>query len=113
MSDGATAWVLVSAALVLLMTPGLAFFYGGMVGRTNVLGIVMQSFCALGVVTVTWTLLGFSLAFDGGHAWLGGLRFVGLGTASTADGVPGLAGMAVPVLAFALYQMMGAIITPA
>jgi ammonium transporter, Amt family len=112
-NEGATAWVLVSAALVLLMTPGLAFFYGGMLRRHNVLGIMMQSFCALGVVSVSWTLLGFSIAFAKGTSWFGGLGFAGLSTSSTIGGVPGYPALAVPVLAFALYQMMGAVITPA
>ena len=110
---GATAWVLVCAALVLLMTPGLAFFYGGLQGRHNVLGIMMQCFCAIGVVSVTWTLIGFSIAFDDGNKLLGGLDFVGMTPSSLADGVPGIPGLAVPVIAFALYQMMGAVITPA
>ncbi len=105
--------MLVSAALVLLMTPGLAFFYGGMLPRNNVLGIMMQSFCALGVVSITWTILGFSIAFGDGNGWFGGMDFFGLATSSTNHGVPGLPGLAVPVLAFALYQMMGAVITPA
>jgi Amt family ammonium transporter len=111
--SGATAWVLISAALVLVMTPALAFFYGGMVRRTNVLGLVMQSFAAIGVVSVTWAVLGFSIAFAGGNEWFGGLHFAGLTPSSTGGGVPGLPGLAVPVVAFALYQMMGAVITPA
>jgi len=110
---GATAWVLVCAALVLLMTPGLAFFYGGLEGRRNVLGIMMQCFCAIGVVSITWALIGFSIAFDDGNGWLGGLGFAGLTPSSLTHGVPGIAGLAVPTIAFALYQMMGAVITPA
>ncbi len=112
-SAGDTAWVLVSAALVLLMTPGVAFFYGGMLRRTNVLGIIMQSFCALGVVSVVWAVLGFSVAFSAGNGWFGDLRFAGLPVARSGDGVPGLPDLAVPLLAFAIYQMMGAVITPA
>ena len=108
--SGATSWVLVSAALILLMTPGLAFFYGGMLRKNNVLGIIMQSFCAMGVVSVGWALLGFSIAFDKGNPWLGGMGFAGLIPASSGGGLPSLA---VPVLAFAFYQMMGAVITPA
>jgi Amt family ammonium transporter len=113
LSAGATGWVLISAALILLMTPGLAFFYGGMLRRNNVLGIIMQCFCALGVVSVVWALLGFSIAFDKGTPWFGGLHFAGLEPSQTDGGVPGLPGLAVPVLAFAFYQMMGAVITPA
>src|SRR5215468_418856 len=91
--SGATSWVLVSAALVLLMTPGLAFFYGGMLPRNNVLGIIMQSFCALGVVSVTWTMLGFTIAFGDGNGWFGGLDFFGLTTSSTNGSVPGMPGL--------------------
>jgi Amt family ammonium transporter len=112
-NEGATSWVLVSAALVLLMTPGLAFFYGGMLRRHNVLGIMMQNFCAIGVVSVSWALVGFSIAFGDGSGVFGGLDFAGLTTSSTSGGVPGYPDLAVPVLAFALYQMMGAVITPA
>ncbi|WP_239312924.1 ammonium transporter [Frankia sp. Cj3] len=112
-NTGATAWVLICAALILLMTPGLAFFYGGLQGRHNVLGIMMQCFCAIGVVSVTWALIGFSLAFDGGNRLLGGLHFAGLTPSSLSGGVPGMPRLAVPVIAFALYQMMGAVITPA
>src|SRR4029453_14286704 len=95
---GATSWVLVCAALVLLMTPGLAFFYGGMLRRTNVLGIMIQSFCAIGVVSITWTLLGFSIAVDDGNPWFGGLDFIGLTPSSTDSGVPGIKALAVPVV---------------
>src|SRR6476620_3465051 len=65
MNSGDTALVLISAALVALMTPGLAFFYGGLVRRKNVLAIMMQSFISMGVVTIIWVLVGFSLAFSG------------------------------------------------
>ena len=76
---GDTAWVLVSAALVMFMTPGLALFYGGLVRAKNVLGTVMQSLIALGVVTVLWVLVGYSLAFGSDHGLLtGGLEYVGL-----------------------------------
>lgn len=110
---GATSWVLTSAALVLVMTPGLAFFYGGLVQRANVLGLIMQSFVAIGVVSVSWALIGFSIAFDDGNGLFGGTTFAGLSTSSTNGSVPGYPELAVPVLAFALYQMMGAVITPA
>ncbi len=78
---GDTAWVLVSAALVLFMTPGLALFYGGMVRSKNVLSIMVQSFFVMGIVTVLWAVVGFSLAFsrDAGGGLLGGLSYVGLG----------------------------------
>ena len=76
---GDTAWVLAASALVLFMTPGLAFFYGGMVRAKNVLGMLMQNYIAMGIIGVLWVLLGFSLAFgDGGNAGLiGNLDFVG------------------------------------
>ncbi len=107
-----TAFVLLSAALVLLMTPGLAFFYGGLVRRKNVLTIMMQSFISMGVVTVIWILVGFSLAYSGDEAGLignfkwAGLTGVGLGPSPTYAPT-------VPFLAFFLFQLMFAIITPA
>jgi Amt family ammonium transporter len=111
-SAGDTAFVLVSAALVLLMTPALALFYGGLVRRKNVLGTMTQSFAALSVVLVQWTLLGYSLAFgpDVGHvtgslAWAG---LSGVGAAPNADYAP-----SIPHAAFAVYQAMFAAITPA
>ncbi len=68
---GDTAWVLISTALVLLMTPGLAFFYGGMVGRKNVLGVLMQCFIILCVISIQWVLFGYSLSFGPGKGLLG------------------------------------------
>ncbi|MDP2166870.1 MAG: ammonium transporter [Thermodesulfovibrionales bacterium] len=109
---GDTAWVLFSAALVMLMTPGLALFYGGMVRRKNVLGTIMQSFIALGVVTIQWVLWGYSLSFGpdvwhliGGLDWLG-LRGVGLEPNPDYSAT-------VPHQAFMIFQMMFAVITPA
>lgn len=106
---GATAWVLASAALVLLMTPGVAFFYGGMVRRTNVLGIIMQSFVTLAIGAVLWVLIGFTLAFAPGNGLIGDLRWAGLvnpsGSVLSAPGVP--------VTVFALFQLMFAVVTPA
>jgi ammonia channel protein AmtB len=78
LDTGATAWVLASTALVLLMTPGLAFFYGGMVRQKNVLGMLMQNFTTMAVVSVLWVLLGFSLAFGSGNGFIGDLHFAGL-----------------------------------
>jgi ammonium transporter, Amt family len=63
MDSGATAWVLISAALVLFMTPGLAFFYGGMVRSKNMLGMLMQNVFAMGLISILWAVIGFSLAF--------------------------------------------------
>mgnify|MGYP006170544985 CR=1 FL=1 len=71
--QGATAWVLISIALVAFMTPGLAFFYGGMVRKKNVLATVMQSFAITCLVTVLWMIVGYSLAFTEGAGWIGGL----------------------------------------
>jgi hypothetical protein len=75
---GDTAWILVSAALVMLMTPGLALFYGGMVRRKNVLSTMMMSFVMLGMVGILWVLYGYSLSFAPGNSLIGGLSFLGL-----------------------------------
>src|SRR4029453_18514658 len=80
MDSGDTAWMLVATALVLFMTPGLAFFYGGMVRSKNVLGMLMQNFFAVGLTAVLWALLGFTLAFGGfgNEGFIGSLDFIGL-----------------------------------
>jgi Amt family ammonium transporter len=107
---GATALVLISAALVFVMTPGLAFFYGGLVRRKNVLSIMMQSFISMGIVTVIWVFGGFSLAFGkdiGGI--IGDLRYFGLNGVGFAP----ILGQHIPALAFFVYQEMFAVITPA
>jgi len=112
---GATAWVLVSAALVLFMTPGLAFFYGGMVRAKNVLGMLMQNFFAMGLISVIWAAVGFSLAFGGHNGLIGSLDFTFL-KGLVHGQLPGYTGdfaLAVPPLAFSAYQMMFAVITPA
>lgn len=111
-NSGDTAFVLMSAALVCLMTPGLAFFYGGLVSRKNVLTIMMQSFISMGVVTAIWFIAGFSLTFGpdiGG--WIGGLDYVflkGVGMAPSETYGP-----TIPFITFFTYQQMFAIITPA
>ena len=113
---GATAWVLVSAALVAFMTPGLAFFYGGMVRGKNVLGMLMQNFFAMGIITVLWALVGFSLAFGGSGGFIGNLDYFALKGLATVQELPGYTGdfgLVIPVLAFFGYQMMFAVITPA
>jgi Amt family ammonium transporter len=113
---GDTSWVLASTALVLFMTPGLAFFYGGMVRRKNVLGMLMQNYVVMGVVSVVWVWLAYSLAFGvdwGGHGLIGTLHFAGLANIDT-QGVPGYAGVTaqtIPPLVFVIFQMMFAIIT--
>jgi Amt family ammonium transporter len=113
----------VSAALVMLMTPGLAFFYGGMVRSKSVLNMLMMNFVALGIVGVLWALYGFSLAFgnDIGGGLLGGGEFLGLSNTvgqlagfAAADGsVPWPGPDAIPLLAFCMFQLMFAVITPA
>ncbi len=111
-SAGDNAWVLMSAALVLMMTgPGLALFYGGLVRRKNVLGTMMQSFILMAVVTVLWAVVGYSLAFSEGTPVVGGLRYAfldGVGSAPNPDYSPGI-----PQQTFMIYQLMFAIITPA
>ena len=111
MNAGDTAWVLVSAALVMLMTPGLAFFYGGMVRAKSVLNMLMMSFIALAVVSVLWVLYGYSLAFgnDVGGGLLGGGNFLG---GANLLGETALVGT-LPMTVFMVFQMMFAIITAA
>ena len=116
MNTGDTAWMLVSTALVLFMTPGLAFFYGGMVRSKNVLGMLMQNLFAMGLVAVVWALVGFTLAFGGfGNGGLiGSLRHVGLsGVGQGLTLGDGTLALTVPVVLFAAYQMTFAVITPA
>jgi ammonium transporter, Amt family len=119
---GSTAWVLVSAALVLFMTPGLAFFYGGMVRAKHVLGMLMQNFFAMGLISVLWAVIGFSLAFGGTGEYIGNLDFVGLkGLGDAATQIPGYVkvdeavdlSLVIPPLLFVMFQMTFAIITPA
>jgi Amt family ammonium transporter len=108
-----TAWVLICAALVLFMTPGLALFYGGMVRSKHVLAMLAQNFATIAVVSVVWALVGFSLAFSGdagGHGLIGNLHVVGLAHAN--EPLPGIH-LTVPLSAFAAFQMMFAVITAA
>jgi len=111
-SAGDNAWMLVSAALVLMMTgPGLALFYGGLVRRKNVLGTMMHSFALMAVVTVLWAIVGYSLAFGEGLPFLGDLRYLflsGVGAAPNPDYAA-----TIPQQTFMIYQLMFAIITPA
>ena len=110
---GDTAWVLISAALVLLMTPALAFFYAGMVRAKNAMAMLAQNYLTIAVAALVWALVGFSLAFGPGDV-LGGLHFAGL--RNMTDAVPGYTGDAaqtIPPLAFVVFQMMFAVITPA
>jgi Amt family ammonium transporter len=116
-SSGDTAWVLTSAALVLLMTPGLALFYGGMVRAKSVLNMMMMSFGALGLISVLWVLYGYTLAFgdDVGGGLVGNLDFAGLEGLLSADPLGGVEGEAagIPPLAFVGFQAVFAIITVA
>ncbi len=111
-SAGDNAWMLISAALVLMMTgPGLALFYCGLVRRRNVLGTMMQSFAMMAAVTLVWAICGYSLVFGEGNALIGDFRYAflsGVGATPNADYAP-----TIPQLTFMVYQMMFAIITPA
>ncbi len=109
---GDTAWILISAALVMLMTPGLAMFYGGMVRSKNVLGTIMHSFIAIALVSIQWVLFGYSLSFGPDiKGIIGSLDWVGLSGVGLAPNAEYAA--TVPHLAFMAYQMMFAVITPA
>jgi Amt family ammonium transporter len=111
-SAGDNAWMLVSAALVLLMTgPGLALFYGGLVRKKNILGTMMQSFAMMGLVTVLWAVVGYSLAFGHGNSFVGGFEHLflrGVGLTPNTDYAP-----TIPEQTLMIYQLMFAIITPA
>lgn len=121
LNPGDTAWMLVATALVLFMTPGLAFFYGGMVRSKNILGMLMQNFFAMGLLAVLWSVVGFTLAFGafGNGGLVGDLSFFGM------DGVTGAVRtlgegstfgplhLTIPLVLFCAYQMTFAIITPA
>nr|WP_293840172.1 ammonium transporter [uncultured Arsenicibacter sp.] len=110
---GDTAWMLVSSALVLLMTPGLAYFYGGMVNNKNVISTMLQSFIAMGVISIMWVVVGFSLAFGDD---IGG--FIGDPTTffmfkGVLDGKPWSLAATIPLVVFAFFQLKFAVITPA
>jgi Amt family ammonium transporter len=113
MNSGDTAWVLASAALVLLMTPGLAFFYGGMVRAKSVLNMLMMSVITIGIVSILWVLYGFSVAFGPtGNGFFGGFSWAGMGEALKPLAANG-ATLTIPNTAFSMFQLMFAIITPA
>jgi Amt family ammonium transporter len=111
-SAGDTAWVLASAGLVMLMTPGLAFFYGGLVRGKNVLGTLMHSFIVIGLMSVLWVVVGYSLAFgpDVGNGFIGNLSYFGLRGVGQE---PGPYSDTIPHQAFMVFQLMFAVITPA
>ena len=112
--SGNTAWLLVSTALVMVMLPGLALFYGGLVRRKNVLSTIMHSFFGLAIVSVVWVLVGFSIAFapdaSGGLGLFGGLDYVGFMNVGLA---PAEGSTGIPFILFAAFQLMFAAITPA
>ena len=112
-NPGDVAWLLTATGLVLLMTPGLSFFYGGMVSAKNVISTMLQSFIALGVISLLWVVVGFSLAFgDSWHGLIGNpatyFMVRGVGAATHPDLAP-----TVPLLLFAMFQLKFAVITPA
>ncbi|HXJ43711.1 MAG TPA: hypothetical protein VNH18_30790, partial [Bryobacteraceae bacterium] len=111
-SAGDNAWMLVSSALVLMMTgPGLALFYGGLVRRKNVLSTMMHSFIMMALITVIWAIAGYSLVFAEGNPFIGGLKYLflnGVGKEPNADYAA-----TIPQGTFMIYQMMFAVITPA
>ncbi|MBI4329413.1 MAG: ammonium transporter [Chloroflexi bacterium] len=111
--SGDTAWVLASSALVLLMTPGLAFFYGGLVRQKSAVNTIMLSFITIGLISVQWVLWGFTLGFGpdlGGLGIVGGLEWLGL---NGVGGEPGPYSATIPATAYMIFQAMFAIITPA
>ena len=111
-SNADNSWMLVSSALVLMMTgPGLALFYGGLVRKKNVLATMMQSFAMMAIITVLWALVGYSLCFGSGNSFIGGLEHIflrGVGSAPDSDYAA-----TIPQQTFMVYQLMFAIITPA
>jgi len=113
-SAGDNAWMLTSAALVLLMTgPGLALFYGGLVRRKNVLGTMMQSFAMMCIVTVIWAICGYSLAFGHGNAFIGGFEHLFLKGVPIVADPQNFYSATIPEQTYMIYQLMFAIITPA
>ena len=109
---GDTAWMLTSAALVLFMTiPGLFLFYGGLIRSKNVLGMLMQNFIMVGIITIQWVVIGYSLAFANGTSFLGGFQWAGLSGVGAMPNADYAA--TIPHQTFMFYQLMFAIITPA
>jgi len=109
MDSGHTAWMLVATALVFFMTPGLAFFYGGLVRAKNLVNTIMMSFMSIAIVSIVWVLWGYSLAFGTGNAFIGDFSHLGLSGVSFASSE----GDDIPPLLFVAFQMMFAVITPA
>lgn len=112
-NSGDTAFMLIAAALVLLMTPGLAYFYGGMVNRKNVISTMLQSFIAMGVITVIWIVFGFSLAFGDSIGGVIGNPMTFFMFNGVLDGKPWSLAPTIPLALFAFFQLKFAVITPA
>jgi ammonium transporter len=112
LNSGDISWMLISSAMVLLMTPGLAFFYGGMVKRKNVLNTMMSSVLCMGLASILWVLIGYSLSFSGDFAGIIG-NFKWFGLSGVDSNAPGPFAATIPNLCFTIFQMMFAIITPA
>lgn len=112
-SSGDTAWMLAAAALVLLMTPGLAYFYGGMIDTKNIISTMLQSFIAMGVISVIWIVVGFSLAFGTSQGGIIGDPTTFFMFKNVLDGAPWSLAPTIPLVLFAFFQLKFAIITPA
>jgi ammonium transporter, Amt family len=113
-SAGDNAWMLTSAALVLMMTgPGLALFYGGLVRKKNILGTMMQSFAMMGLVTILWAIVGYSLAFGHGNWFIGGFEHLFLNNVPLTPSLEKVYPQTIPEQTYMVYQLMFAIITPA
>ena len=112
-NSGDTAWMLVATALVLLMTPGLAYFYGGMVNNKNVISTMLQSFVAMGVISILWVVVGFSLAFGSSIGGFVGNPMDHFMFKGVLDGKPWSLAASIPLVVFAFFQLKFAVITPA
>ena len=110
---GDTAWMLMASALVLIMTPGLAFFYGGMVSKKNVISTMLQSFICMAVITILWVVVGFSLSFGESIGGVIGNPFTYFLMHGVLDSKPWVAAPTIPFVIFAFFQLKFAIITPA
>ena len=110
---GDNAWLLASSALVLIMTPGLALFYGGMVRAKNMVNTLWMSFVVICIISIQWVLWGYSLAFAPGNWFIGGLQWCGLGAGVVGQAPSDLYATTVPHLSFMIFQCMFAVITPA
>ena len=114
LNTGSTAFMILCTSLVMLMTPGLAFFYGGLASKRNILGIMVQTFVSLGITTIMWVTIGYSLCFSGGEGGIiGNLDFAFLNGVAFNDMYNPGSGQEFPTFIFVAYQMMFAIITPA